>query len=192
MGSHQFAPARAIRQPSAIPAARHAPDHVPHVVRDEQRSARIDDDTHGTAARVAVVVDESGEHVARFAGAGEPEKVNRTVYQAFLAATVLALAVIAPAGYLLAPSLLGLVHATDLVRAEALPFLRIMFVCSAGMMLFFMISGALRAAGDARTPLRLGAVLTLLNIGLNVVFIRGLGPIPRFGTAGAARSLDIG
>ena len=124
--------------------------------------------------------------VARFAGAGEPEKVNRTVYQAFLAATVLALAVIAPAGYLLAPSLLGLVHATDLVRAEALPFLRIMFVCSAGMMLFFMISGALRAAGDARTPLRLGAVLTLLNIGLNVVFIRGLGPIPPFGTAGAA------
>ncbi len=124
--------------------------------------------------------------VARFAGAGEPEKVNRTVYQAFLAATVLALAVIAPAGYFLAPSLLGLVHATALVRAEALPFLRIMFVCSGGMMLFFMISGALRAAGDARTPLRLGAVLTLLNIGLNVVFIRGLGPIPRFGTAGAA------
>ena len=124
--------------------------------------------------------------VARFAGAGEPEKVNRTVYQAFLAATALAVAVIAPAGYFLAPSLLGLVHATDLVRAEALPFLRIMFVCSSGMMLFFMISGALRAAGDARTPLRLGALLTLLNVGLNVVFIRGLGPIPRFGTAGAA------
>ena len=124
--------------------------------------------------------------VARFAGAGDREKVNRTVYQAFLAATVLALAVVAPAGYFLAPSLLGLVHASALVRAEALPFLRIMFVCSAGMMLFFMISGALRAAGDPRTPLRLGAVLTLLNIGLNVVFIRGLGPIPRFGTAGAA------
>jgi putative MATE family efflux protein len=124
--------------------------------------------------------------VARFAGAGEPEKVNRTVYQAFLAATALAVAVVAPAGYFLAPSLLELVHATDLVRAEALPFLRIMFVCSSGMMLFFMISGALRAAGDARTPLRLGALLTLLNIGLNVVFIRGLGPIPRFGTAGAA------
>jgi len=124
--------------------------------------------------------------VARFAGAGDRDKVNRTVYQAFIAATALAVAVVAPAGYFLAPSLLGLVHATDLVRAEALPFLRIMFVCSAGMMLFFMISGALRAAGDARTPLRLGAVLTLLNIGLNVVFIRGLGPIPRFGTAGAA------
>jgi putative MATE family efflux protein len=124
--------------------------------------------------------------VARFAGAGEPEKVNRTVYQAFLAASTLALGVLAPAGYLLAPSLLGLVNATPVVRAEALPFLRIMFVCSAGMMLFFMIGGALRAAGDARTPLRLGALLTLLNIGLNVIFIRGLGPIPRFGTAGAA------
>ena len=57
--------------------------------------------------------------VARFAGAGEPEKVNRTVYQAFLAATTLAVGVIAPAGYLLAPSLRGLVNATPLVRAEA-------------------------------------------------------------------------
>jgi len=111
--------------------------------------------------------------------------MNR-VMSGLAVATLLAVAVVAPAGYFLAPSLLGLVHASALVRAEALPFLRIMFVCSAGMMLFFMISGALRAAGDARTPLRLGAVLTLLNIGLNVVFIRGLGPIPRFGTAGAA------
>lgn len=129
--------------------------------------------------------------VARFAGAGESEKVNRTVYQAFIAATALALCVVAPAGYFLSPSLLGLVHATPAVRAEALPFLRIMFVCSAGMMLFFMIGGALRAAGDARTPLRLGVVLTLLNVGLNVVFIRGLGPIPGFGTAGAAMGTVI-
>jgi putative MATE family efflux protein len=124
--------------------------------------------------------------VARFAGAGDPDKVNRTVYQAFLAATVLALGVLAPVGYFASPSLLGLVNAADVVRAEALPFLRIMFVCSGGMLLFFMIGGALRAAGDARTPLRLGVLLTVLNVGLNVVFIRGLGPIPRFGTAGAA------
>jgi putative MATE family efflux protein len=54
------------------------------------------------------------------------------------------------------------------------------------MLLFFMIGSALRAAGDARTPLRLGVLLTLLNLALNVVFIRGLGPIPAFGTAGAA------
>ncbi|MGH7701328.1 MAG: MATE family efflux transporter [Gemmatimonadales bacterium] len=124
--------------------------------------------------------------VARFAGANEPEKVNRTVYQAFLAAVSLSVGIFAPLGWVLAPSLLTLVHATAAVRAEALPYLRIMFVLSFGMLLFFMVGGALRAAGDARTPLRLGIGLTLLNVVLNVIFIRGLGPIPAFGTAGAA------
>ena len=127
-----------------------------------------------------------GVLVARFAGANEPDKVNRTVYQAFLAAVALWGLVLAPLGWLLAPSLLGVVNAAPAVRVEALPFLRIMFVGSLGMLLFFMVSGALRAAGDARTPLRLGVLLTALNIACNVAFITGLGPFPRLGTAGAA------
>src|SRR2546429_4894840 len=124
--------------------------------------------------------------VARFAGANDREKVNRTVYQAFLAALALWGLLLAPLGWVLAPSLLGVVNAAPAVRHEALPFLRIMFVGSIGMLLFFMVSGALRAAGDARTPLRLGVLLTALNIACNVAFITGLGPFPRLGTAGAA------
>jgi Na+-driven multidrug efflux pump len=49
-----------------------------------------------------------------------------------------------------------------------------------------MLSAALRSAGDARTPMILGVALTVLNLVLNVVLIRGLGPIPAFGTAGSA------
>jgi putative MATE family efflux protein len=124
--------------------------------------------------------------VARFAGAGEADKVDRTVYQAFLTAIAISLLVMAPVGYVLAPSLLDLVNAAPAVKAEALPFLRIMFLFSSGMLVFYMLSGALRSAGDARTPMILGIALTVLNIGLNVVLIRGLGPIPAFGTAGAA------
>jgi putative MATE family efflux protein len=124
--------------------------------------------------------------VARYAGAGDQEKVNRTVYQAFLAAVGLSVFVLAPLGYVLAPSLLGLVHAAPAVRVEALPYLRIMLAASIGMLMFFMVGGALRSAGDARTPMRLGILLTVLNIVFNVILIRGLGPIPRFGTAGAA------
>ena len=127
-----------------------------------------------------------GVLVARFAGANEPEKVNRTAYQAFLAAVALWGVVLAPLGWLLAPALLGVVHAAPAVRAAALPFLRIMFVGSVGMLVFFMVSGALRAAGDARTPLRLGVLYTALNIVCNVAFITGLGPLPRLGAAGAA------
>ena len=124
--------------------------------------------------------------VSRFAGAGDDAKVDRTVYQAFLTAMAISLLIMAPLGYFLAPSLLDLVNAAPEVQREALPYLRIMFLFSSGMLLFFMLSGALRSAGDARTPMVLGIVMTVLNIILNVILIRGLGPIPALGTAGAA------
>ena len=127
-----------------------------------------------------------GVLVARFAGANDHDKVNRTVYQAFLTAFVLAVCILAPIGYFAAPSLLEMVNATPEVRAEALPYLRTMFLFSIGMLMFFMLGGALRAAGDARTGLYLGAAMTVLNILLNVILIRGAGPVPAFGTLGAA------
>src|SRR6476619_1879714 len=68
--------------------------------------------------------------VARYAGANQPEKVNRTVYQAFLTAIFISLGILAPIGYFASPALLNLVNAAPEVKTEALPFLRIMFVCS--------------------------------------------------------------
>jgi putative MATE family efflux protein len=124
--------------------------------------------------------------VARFAGAGEEEKVDRTVYQAFITAIGLSFLVLAPVGYLASPLLLDLVNAAPQVKQEALPFLRIMFAFSSGMMIFFMLAGALRSAGDARTPMILGVAMTVLNVVFNIVLIQGLGPIPAFRTAGAA------
>ena len=132
-----------------------------------------------------------GVLVARFAGAGDEEKVNRTFYQAFLTSVLLSVGILAPIGYLLSPALLDFVNAAPEVKLEALPYLRINFVFSAGMLFFFMLGGALRSAGDARTPLRIAIVVTILNIILNVILIRGLGPIPAFGTAGAAMGTVI-
>ena len=129
--------------------------------------------------------------VARFAGAGEERKVNRVVYQAFLTTIVISLGIMAPAGYFLSPWLLELVNAAPAVKAEALPFMRIMFVFSTGMLLFYMLSGALRSAGDARTPMILGVALTVLNLVLNLILIPGWGPIPRFGTVGSAMGTVI-
>src|SRR2546423_2899961 len=129
--------------------------------------------------------------VARFAGAGDAEKVDRVVYQAFLTAIGISLGIMAPLGYFATPWLLDLVNAAPAVKAEALPFLRIMFAFSSGMLIFFMLSGALRSAGDARTPMTLGFVLTVLNMAFNILFIRGFGPIPAFRTAGAAMGTCI-
>jgi len=123
--------------------------------------------------------------VARFAGAGEEEKVDRTVYQAFLTAIGISLLIMAPAGYFLAPSLLDFVNATPAVKAEALPFLRIMFMFSSGMLVFFMLGGALRSAGDARTPMVLGIAMTV-PIAAPLVPNDGMGPKPRISTTFSA------
>ncbi len=135
---------------------------------------------------IASVFSGMGVLVARFAGARESDKVNRTVYQAFLTAVFMALAILAPAGYFLAPTLLQLINASPEVQVEALPYIRVMFVFSIGMLIFFMMSGALRSAGDARTPLRLGVAMTAGNVILNLILIPGFGPIPALGTLGAA------
>ncbi len=117
--------------------------------------------------------------VARFVGANEPEKVNHTVYQALLTSVGLG-AVLATSGYFAAPFLLDVVNAAPEVQREALPFLRTMLVGQFGMLLFFMLAGAFRAAGDPKTPLRLGVGMTVMTVVFNVILI------PIFGTIGAA------
>jgi len=120
-----------------------------------------------------------GVLVARFAGANEHDKVNRVVYQAFLTAAGLAV-VLGAVGWFAAPTLLDLANTVPAVHAEALPFLRTMFVGFIGMMMFFILSGAFRSAGDPHTPLRLGVALTVLTIAFNLILI------PSLGTVGAA------
>ena len=92
--------------------------------------------------------------VARFAGAGEGEKVDATVYQAFLVAIGISIFILAPLGYALSPILLDFVDAAPAVKVEALPFLRIMFMFSSGMLVFFMLGGALRSV----MPNRIGVL----------------------------------
>jgi len=127
-----------------------------------------------------------GVLVSRYVGQGDADMVNRVVYQAFLTSIFLALGVLAPIGYVAAPWLLHVVNAAPAVQHEALPYLRLMFAGSIGLLMFFMLGGALRAAGDSRTPLYLGIGLTVTHSALNVGFITGAGPFPQLGVLGAA------
>ena len=132
-----------------------------------------------------------GVLVARFAGAGEPEKVNRVVYQAFLTALGLS-TVMAMAGYFASPALLNLVNAGPEVKALALPFLRTMFIGIFGPMMFYMVTGAFRAAGNPRMPLRLGVAMTVLTIVFNVILIPRIGVVgAAFGTVASSTSVAI-
>ena len=77
-------------------------------------------------------------------------------------------------------------QATDGTLNHGVPYLHIYFL---GTVLLWgnVVSAAIyRGLGDAMTPLRLAAVVSLLNVGLNYVFIFGAGPFSAMGVAGAA------
>lgn len=67
-----------------------------------------------------------------------------------------------------------------------LAFMRIWFAGSLFLILPIAITGLIRATGDGATPALLMTFIAVLNIGLNPVFIFGLGPVPELGMKGAA------
>src|SRR5690606_30564136 len=81
-------------------------------------------------------------------------------------------------GWITAPGLLDLLATPGEARAMALDYLRMIFVSMPVVMVSIILSMGLRGAGDSRTPLYFMALTVVLDIGLNPLFIRGLGPIP--------------
>ncbi len=128
--------------------------------------------------------------VARYAGKHDRVNVSRVAYQTFLA-SVTALGIIAPVGYLLAPQILMLIKTSPAEMVHALPYLRILFVFGMPVFLMFMVTGAMQSSGDPRTPLLLGVLATILNVVLSYILITGAGPFPAMGAAGAALATCI-
>ncbi|MCV3209034.1 MATE family efflux transporter [Mesorhizobium sp. YC-39] len=80
--------------------------------------------------------------------------------------------------------------------ADALPlarsYLRIIFLAVPMMNLLSFVMTVLRGAGDSRTPFVFMALAVVLDIVLNPLLIRGIGPFPELGIAGSATATLIG
>jgi putative MATE family efflux protein len=123
----------------------------------------------------------SGIMISQFFGAGDMQRVRRTISTAYwyvLVASVL----LTGLGLLVSRPLLMLLRVPDDVLQQAVTYLNIMF---AGTVLTFgynALSAVLRALGDSRTPLYFLATAVTVNVGLDLCFVLGLG----WGVAGAA------
>jgi len=123
--------------------------------------------------------------VARYAGRRDRETMSRVMFETLWFSLVFLFGVGAPAGYFLAPHAVAAVTRPE-AAAHALPYLRTLFVLGAPIFLMFLITGAMQASGDPRTPLRLGVLTTALNVILSYLLITGAGPFPAMGAQGAA------
>lgn len=89
-------------------------------------------------------------------------------------------------GWFGAGALLDALSTPDASRAEALAYLRVIFVTLPLATINMMISMGMRGAGDSKTPLYAMILAVVLDIAFNPLLIIGVGPLPTLGVAGSA------
>jgi putative MATE family efflux protein len=94
-------------------------------------------------------------------------------------------------GWIFAPEILTVLATPGDAYAEALAYLRVIFLGLPASMLLVLMFMGLRGIGDSLTPLWFMGLSVVLDAGLNPVFILGLGPAPELGIAGSAAATLI-
>jgi putative MATE family efflux protein len=97
-------------------------------------------------------------------------------------------AAMALAGWLLTPAILHLLGTPPEAFDLATRYLRVIFLAVPVMNAFAFAMAVLRGGGDSRTPFYFMALSVALDIALNPLLIKGVGPLPQLGIAGSAMS----
>lgn len=122
--------------------------------------------------------------VARAYGAGdraEAERVTRASLWLCLGVSLAFSAI----GVALAHPLAALFRLEEGTVELAATFIRFLSLFHAGFAVHFVLGTALRAAGDTRTPLVVGALVNAVNVGLVWALVHGRLGLPALGVAGA-------
>lgn len=129
--------------------------------------------------------------VGQAVGRGDLQMVKRVVGTAVGFFAVFA-TLLAAAGMTWAPNILNWMGTPPAARAEAVIYLRTVFFAMPFMYFFNFLQQAQRGAGDSRTPFYFLALAVVIDITLNPMLIRGIGPFPQLGIAGSAISTLCG
>ncbi len=127
---------------------------------------------------------------ARAVGRGSREEAGQVTGQSLLLALVFG-AIISYGGFVKSDWIVSFMKAEDSVKAIGGPYVKAMMP---GMVLFFAFTigtGALRGAGDTRTPMVINVSINALKAGLNYVLINGRMGFPAMGAEGAGLSTSI-
>jgi putative MATE family efflux protein len=127
--------------------------------------------------------------VARFVGARDRESTDATLRQGILLGTLFGLVtMLAMPWARLGIAVYG-VEEGVVLQGEAYVFW--LLAGNVPFTLSFVFAAALRAAGDTRSPLWIGAATNVLHVGLNWLLIYGNWGFPRLGVAGAGLSSSL-
>ena len=124
--------------------------------------------------------------VAQAFGRRDEDGLSRTVHSA-VTLGLLSGAFLTVIGILLAPKLLVAMNTPDDVLPMAVDYIEIYFMGMIPVMVYNMGSGILRAMGNSKSALLYLAVSGIINVGLDLLFVRGLS----WGVKGAAAATAI-
>ena len=122
-----------------------------------------------------------GIKMAQDFGAGDHKRLRKTVGSSVLLALISSI-VLVLIGQLTAKPVLNLLQTPPEILNNTLLYIRIMFAGIPIVMAYNLLACILRSLGDSKTPLHAMIIASLLNIGLDVLFVFGF----RWGIAGAA------
>lgn len=123
----------------------------------------------------------AGVVIARYFGAGDEESMDRTIHTT-VAFGLVAGAVMTVVGMVLSPQILILMATPENVMVNSVAYLRLYFAGSLGFVLYNIFVGILQAVGDSRHPLYYLILSSIINVVLDITFIRGF----HMGVEGAA------
>jgi len=128
--------------------------------------------------------------IAQSVGSGDLARVKRVMGTSVTFFIVLSV-LVAVAGYFASPSILALMGTPAESVAEAEIYLRIVFLAMPFMYFFAFLQMAQRGVGDSRTPFWFMVLAVGIDVVLNPLLIRGIGPFPRLDIAGSAVSTFV-
>lgn len=116
----------------------------------------------------------AGVVISQYYGAGDKEKVKRTVHTAMVGTALLGI-LFTFIGSAVTPMMLDFTKTPDDVRPEAYAYLSIYFAGILGLMIYNIGAGILRAVGDSTRPFIFLVISALINIVLDILFVKELG-----------------
>lgn len=119
-------------------------------------------------------------------GAGDTRQLKKDTAASAVLSVIMAV-VLLIAGQLCVASVLKLQHTPPEILPDSLLYLRILFAGIPIVMAYNLLSALLRALGDGKTPLYAILIACIINIVLDILFVKIFG----FGIAGAAAATLI-